>query len=1065
MYKIGIDIGIASVGYSVIETDIKSNPLRIINFGTRIFDVAENTKNGNSLAAPRREARGARRRNRRRKHRLERIKKLLVRYGIVNKDCMSEMFSDKNLSDIYQIRNDSLTRALAEDEFVRLLVTLAKRRGFKSNRKNEKKKDDDGKLLSAISENVKLMEEKGYKTVGEMLFFDETFEHCKRNKNADYKNTVTRTMLVNEIKIIFEKQRELGNVFATDDLMEQYLNIFESQRSFEEGPGGNSPYGGNQIEEMVGKCTFFKDEPRASKASYTFEKFTLLQKINDLRLKQDGSKFALTALERSDLLSYAHEVSDLTYTKIRKRLNLPDSVLFDLTYGRKETEEVEKAKFVSLKAFHEIRKALDKINKGYINNVSIEKRNEIAYIFTVFKTDTKIREELCKKGFNDFEIEKLIDMPSVNFKNFGNLSVLAMEKIVPYMENGARYNDACTEAGFDFRGHFPGVRSKYLPKLPADTYEITSPVVKRAIGQTIKVINAIIKEYGSPAAVNIELAREVSKQFMERREIEKKQKENRDNNIKIKEKISGYGIENPTALDVLKLKLWEEQDGICPYTGTPLKIEDLFKSGYCEIDHIIPQSISFDDRYLNKVLVHKKANQEKKDNLPLDYVVDKERFITWVNCQIKNKDKRANLLKEDITDEDKNDFRERNLQDTKHAATFLYNYINDNLEFDKNIPKKKCVTAVNGNITGYVRKRWGILKMRSDGDLHHAVDAIVIACISDSVIQKITRFINGVERDECLEDGKKFPEPWVNFKKELEIRMSTDPQKLLADVNLPNYAGVDISAIYPPFVSRMRRKKYSGAAHKETVRGVMEKDGISYSVSKTPLKKLTLENGEIKGYFNKDDDRLLYNLLKKKLIDAGGKAEKAFETPVYKPTPKGGISPVVKKVKIMEKSTLNVKVNSGIADNDSMVRIDVFFVPGEGYYFVPIYVSDMVGGIMPNKAVVAAKSYENWKKMEDKNFIFSLFPNDLIKITAKRPIKFNLNFKESMMEKEINKNEVLVYYKGADISTGAISVILDDDSYGGRTCIKTLLKIEKYYVDVLGRIYKAPPETRSELFD
>ena len=76
-----------------------------------------------------------------------------------------------------------------------------------------------------------------------------------------------------------------------------------------------------------------------------------------------------------------------------------------------------------------------------------------------------------------------------------------------------------------------------------------------------------------------------------------------------------------------------------------------------------------------------------------------------------------------------------------------------------------------------------------------------------------------------------------------------------------------------------------------------------------------------------------------------------------------------------------------MADNDTMVRIDVYFVPGDGYYWVPIYVADTVKLKLPNKAVVQGKSYAEWKEMDEENFLFSLCQNDLIRIESKRTMK------------------------------------------------------------------------------
>lgn len=77
-YGIGLDIGVASVGWAVVALDKNNSPYGIISMGSRIFDAAEHPKTGASLAAPRREARSARRRLRRHRHRNERIRGLIV---------------------------------------------------------------------------------------------------------------------------------------------------------------------------------------------------------------------------------------------------------------------------------------------------------------------------------------------------------------------------------------------------------------------------------------------------------------------------------------------------------------------------------------------------------------------------------------------------------------------------------------------------------------------------------------------------------------------------------------------------------------------------------------------------------------------------------------------------------------------------------------------------------------------------------------------------------------------------------------------------------------------------
>ena len=55
-YGIGLDIGIASVGWAVVALNENAEPYGLVRCGSRIFDKAEQPKTGDSLAAPRREA-------------------------------------------------------------------------------------------------------------------------------------------------------------------------------------------------------------------------------------------------------------------------------------------------------------------------------------------------------------------------------------------------------------------------------------------------------------------------------------------------------------------------------------------------------------------------------------------------------------------------------------------------------------------------------------------------------------------------------------------------------------------------------------------------------------------------------------------------------------------------------------------------------------------------------------------------------------------------------------------------------------------------------------------------
>ena len=1092
-YTLGLDIGIASVGWAVLENNIDGEPIKIERLGVRIFDKAEHPKTGASLAEPRREARGQRRTIRRKRHRKDRIKQLIQQNGIMPRVEMAEMFEHSQFeTSVYELRVQALERALTKQEFVRVLIHLAQRRGYKSNSKSEEAKDkENGKVKSAISENKQCMEENGYRTIGEMLLHDDRFWECNldgtkifvpHNHPDDYRTTVERSMVEDEIRLIFSQQRALGVSYVTAEFEEAYLEIWGSQRNFDEGPGGKSPYGGNMIEKMLGHCTFEKDEPRAAKGSYSAEYFRLLQDVNHLRLvKNNGESSALTAEQKQIYIDLVMKSATASYAQLRKKLELSNDVSFNmLRYGSDEIGKVERKKLGHMKFYHEMRKALNTVQKDAISTVSWEQRDEIARILLCYKSDDKRKAQLEKL---DIPREFIPALLTLSTSKTAHLSAKALRKLIPYLEKDMTYAEACKEVYGERKS---SVTKKNKLSL-FDIEPINNPVVRRAVSQTIRVINAVVREYGAPEVVRVELAREMGKPYDVRTQITKKQEANAKKNEELRQQIKKIKDAEPTGQDIVKFKLFQDQNGVCLYSGQSLDITRLFEAGYVDVDHIIPYSISFDDSYTNKVLVRSPENRQKGNRIPADYFKSDparwQRFETLVNTQVHNWKKKRNLLTQALSEEQKNGFKQRNLVDTQYIARVMYNLINDHLQFAETgkYDKKRRTQAVNGAITAHVRKRLGIQKIREDGDLHHAVDAAVVACVSPGMIQKVTQY---TKHRECIRKTKegyldtetgelmtreaydakyspRFPAPWERFRQELEARLSDNPTEEIARLHLATYDSEE--EIKPVFVSRKQTHKISGAAHEATIRSAKKPGG---SISKKPLTSLSLnkKTGEIEKYYAPESDRLLYEALKKRLEEFDGNAEKAFAEPFYKPKHDGTRGPLVKKVKIYEKKTITVPVGGGNADNGSMIRVDVFYMEDDGYYYVPIYITDVVKDELPNKAVVRNKLPEDWKEMDDKDFLFSMYPHDLIYVERKEAFTLDAP-KNSSLDPTISKTKGLFYYRSFDSNTGSFKIYTHDSSYSKKSLGgKTLSCLKKYTVDILGNYSEVSlPEKRKPL--
>lgn len=679
-YALGLDIGIGSVGWAVLRNQPNGEPDRIQDLGVRIFDKAEQPKTGASLAAPRRDARSARRRLRRHRHRLERIRYLMEQRGMMSVSDIQAMYAAGGFQKSpYQLRAEALDRPLSKEEAVRVLIHLAQRRGYKSNSTAEAAKDEKetGKVKTAIEENRRCMAERGYRTVGEMMYRDERFWQSNpdgtryqqtRNKTDDYRFTVERSAIVDEAKQIFAAQRKLGADWSSEDLEAAYLSILEGQRSFDEGPGGQSPFRGG-IGDKVGFCTFEPDQQRAAKATYTFEYFKLLQDLNHMRLAGRGmSPQPLNAQQREILKETALRSASLSYGQLRKKLALADDTFFSgLYYGDKSREEAEKRKWPQMQSYHKIRTALDKVGKGTISSLTEEQLNAIASILTQYKSDAKRIEALRLAGIPMQFDEALLPL---SFSKYGSLSVQAMQKLIPLLEQGMRYDEACTQIYGDHRGLHSEQRKNRLSLTDMD--EIANPVVRRAVSQTIKVINAVVRTYGPPDVVRIELAREMSRNFDERRKAEKRQDENRAADERAKEQIAEYKGDHATGLDIVKFKLYQEQDGVCLYSGKNLDPSRLFEPGYADVDHIVPYSRCFDDSYQNKVLVLASENRQKGNRLPYEYFGNDD--VRWheyevrVENLIRNYRKRQKLLKRQLSEEESAGFIDRNLKDTQYIC-------------------------------------------------------------------------------------------------------------------------------------------------------------------------------------------------------------------------------------------------------------------------------------------------------------------------------------------------------------------------------------------------------------
>lgn len=1109
-YVFGLDIGIASVGWAVLAEN------RIVATGVRAFNKAETAKEGESLNLARRQARLTRRRIQRKAVRLKRLVRILKKYELTDN---GQLFK-KNIivtDNVWQLRVDALNRLLTPLEWARVIYHISKHRGFHWVSKAEERKatgdekSEGGRVKQGLNATKALMQEKNYRTTAEMLM--QEFPSAQRNKNGEYTKAISRVLLAEELAQLFISQRAMGNVLASPELEFEILGSGDKKTGnlWEQKPS----LSGEQLLKMLGKCTFEKNEFRAPKASFTAERHVWLTKLNNTRVYENGVVRPLTEKEHTVALQLPYlQASDLTYKQIRAAwqksgLEVDNIQFAHLNYGYKNSQTADKKpsdpeseRIVKLAAWQELKKGFNdaglKLEWEKMAGDALcgkpQLLDQIAWILSVYKEESEVLQELKKLEIPGGQagIDILLGM---SFDKFHALSLKALYQIVPLMEQGKRYDEAValipaylhhSQIQHDIDHH----KTKYLPsfyegrdkngalRFAEDLNVPRNPVVLRALNQARKVVNALIKEYGSPLSVHIELARDLSKPFDERQQISRDQKAFGEKNQNDKNQFEEMFGRQPSGQEFEKYRLYREQNGKCIYSLQAINLDRLLEPGYVEIDHALPYSRSFDDSKNNKVLALTHENRNKGNRTPYEYLDGASNSQQWIYfSEFVNSNKayrlakQSRLLRKNFGTTEANEFKDRNLNDTRYICKFFKNFVETHLALADTSSAKRCV-VVSGQLTSFLRARWGLIKNRAQSDRHHALDAIVVAACTHSMVQRLSNYAKNKELQQVktgfvdVETGEiidpvqfaklnaHFPEPWPGFRNEVMLRVFEDNATVLHQTikAFATYSELELQNLKPLFVSRAPQRRNSGAAHKDTIYGQRESLKPTGEVTqKVALANLTLKM--LDDLIEPHRNERLYEAIKVRLMQAGGKADKAFskDKPLYKPSNKEGVQgPIVRSVTIKKKES-GLPIRGGLAKNDTMLRVDVF-TKLEKFYLIPVYVNHKAMGL-PNKAIVQGKDESDWTLIDESfTFKFSLYPNDYINIVVK------------------GKQETMGYFAGCDRSTGGLNLWAQDrsDKIGKDGLIrgigvKVASEINKFEVDVLGNIYPSRPEVRHGL--
>lgn len=763
-YGIGLDIGIGSVGYAVIS---RTNNLdaRIEDIGVRLFDSGENIRQKASNAQERRGYRSTRRLLRRRKHRKERIKKFFLKIKLMNEVQLKAWQEQNGNQNVLQTRIKGLNEKLTPEEILDCIIHICNRRGYREfydedSKKENADKDELQKIEGGLASFDEIYQSGGYKSVAEMLINDSAFRtetsfaDYRNHKNAKRYILIKREFVKKELEDILNKQSEYYPQLTANNIRIICDDMVFAQRDFETGPGNEDDKTRRFMGfiDSIGQCMYYKDEKRAYRSTVISDIYALVNCLSQLSfVNTETGEILLPENVAKEIIDTALVNASITENDIKNILK--QNKLEMRKPGKLEVtvpdtiRTLKTLKAVLTNAGYKYEELI-KENQFDINNPS--KLHQLCLLLSENITPARRIRALKAKGWN----EKL--QKEVIRKKFGGTASVCEKYMVEAIEafkRGETYGNFQARMLKEREDALPDIeKQKYLAPFDKKVDEelVKNTVVFKAVNETRKILNELIRKYGSPEYINIEVADDLGRSFKERAKIIKRINDNKKEKDKIANKLIELGLRKEGEVkpfDIERYRLWEEQEGKDLYTGEVIPVEKIL-SGIYDVDHIVPFSLILDDTLQNKALVNLGVNrQQKGQQVPLGYLssADKEDYLKRINTLFKKKKISIKKYKyltlsnlygnRDLLSE----WKSRNINDTRYITRFLVNYLSANLLF--NSDKTKNVFGVKGIITSRMRrlwfnkKTWGDEQKNRDNNLHHAADAIVIANLTPAYLE------------------------------------------------------------------------------------------------------------------------------------------------------------------------------------------------------------------------------------------------------------------------------------------------------------------------------------------
>ena len=765
MKILGLDLGVSSVGWALIECDENRIPKDILGVGCRIIPMTEtDEKNFNKgISVTPCSARTMNRSARRRNFRFKMRRKLLSAYlGSLGMLPDSKEMTALPPLELWRKRAKAATtdEQISLTDLGRVLLHMNQKRGYRHSRLDNSNSEETQHVQNINNRYAEI--QKRNMTVGQALFvlLNESVQKTEGGQqivNARLKECVfPRQAYVEEFEKIMEVQSAFYPQILTPETIENLRYAIFHQRPLK------------SCKHLVSYCEFAAKEystkdgrkvisgpkvaPRTSPLAQVcrlYEAVNNIRLINinnkrrknvinqpslfsedlmprDLRLLQEV--YLLSPEEKERVVGHLSSNEKLTAAQLLKLLGLkkadgfvPDQAVKNGIKGNETLFKLREALKGYDKADELLKFDLKVVDSGKTSNSTGERLPVISpdcinqplyklwHLIYSVPDPTELKQNLIRQfGIEDEGILQRLIALDFRTSGYANKSSKVMREILPYLMNGFDYATACDMVDINHSDSITKEKnvsrelSHYITPLSKNS--LRQPLVERVLNQMINVVNALIDQYGEIDEVRVEMARSLKSSSAERGKMSQQISKNESENKKIASLISENGIV-PNKKRIQKYKMWEETGRQCMYCGKNIGLASWLNGVDSEVEHIIPRSLFFDDSFSNKTCSCRECNKKKNNRTAYDFMASQgSEILNSYTARV------AELLDKKAISKTK---RDRLLTSKEEIPT---DFLERDMRLTQYIAKKACdllresirdVWASSGTVTAYFRHQWG----------------------------------------------------------------------------------------------------------------------------------------------------------------------------------------------------------------------------------------------------------------------------------------------------------------------------------------------------------------------